>query len=240
MTVIGRQCQSKELRKSLTHVLVLFVLLALPIISHFMVSQLRSHSNDKLKERAYWKIYFWYILITVLILLKSPFQTLYHSQHTFTLPWYLNALLWLILAYQAFTLLAPMILIRFSKKLQQSVADEYAKKSFIFPRTKRHLNMFVILAFIVGNCEEIIFRGFLFNYANDWGLSAGLSFLLVSIIFGLGHWQQGVSGIVESFLLGITMGFLYNLTGSLLIPIIWHIVYDLKVVVITKVLQKKK
>jgi membrane protease YdiL (CAAX protease family) len=63
--------------------------------------------------------------------------------------------------------------------------------------------------------EELAYRGYLFNRLTDllgndkigWGVGA----LITSILFGLGHAYQGLSGVLETFVFGIVMVLLYLL-----------------------------
>ncbi|MGX4586728.1 CPBP family intramembrane glutamic endopeptidase [Paenibacillus chitinolyticus] len=57
---------------------------------------------------------------------------------------------------------------------------------------------------------------------------------IVSLIFGLIYFEQGPSGIISSFIFGAVMTWLYFLTGSLLLPILLHILYDLKIITIQR------
>ncbi|MNR30975.1 CAAX amino terminal protease self- immunity [compost metagenome] len=97
--------------------------------------------------------------------------------------------------------------------------------------------MFVGVAVTVGICEEIMFRGFLQHYAMELGTSQLWAMVIISVIFGAGHFMQGLSGIISSTIFGLIMGYTYFTTGSLLVPIIIHILYDAKAIYITRVLQ---
>jgi membrane protease YdiL (CAAX protease family) len=79
--------------------------------------------------------------------------------------------------------------------------------------------------------EELFFRGYLLQRI------AGLithtrsgmvtSLLLVSFIFGLSHFGQGITGVTENFIDGILLGALYLKFGSkLAVPIVAHGVTD--------------
>ena len=79
--------------------------------------------------------------------------------------------------------------------------------------------------------EEMAYRGYLFNRLTDllgnntigWGVGA----LITSILFGLGHAYQGLSGVLETFVSGVVMVLLYILSRrNLWLPIIVHGVID--------------
>ncbi|MBP1991395.1 CPBP family intramembrane glutamic endopeptidase [Paenibacillus eucommiae] len=135
------------------------------------------------------------------------------------------------------TIVIPLIILPYSKLLREKVAENYDEK--LYPVTSKQQFMFIFVSIIVGICEEIIFRGFMYTYIRDLlSISPWGSFLIVTIIFGLGHFMQGVSGMVSSSLFGLIMGYFYFTTGSLLVPILIHIAYDMKAIFITRVLQK--
>jgi membrane protease YdiL (CAAX protease family) len=50
-----------------------------------------------------------------------------------------------------------------------------------------------------------------------------------STIFGVGHIYQGVAGAVQTALIGCVMGGMFLATGNLLLPIVVHILLDLRV-----------
>ena len=90
----------------------------------------------------------------------------------------------------------------------------------------------IIAAWIIGGFyEEIVFRGFIQTNVQDWFIKYKNSFwiagLFTSFLFGLYHWQQGIFGIIPSFLGGLLWTFLlWRYKRNLWYPIISHAVYD--------------
>lgn len=77
-----------------------------------------------------------------------------------------------------------------------------------------------IIAFLSGFCEESLFRG---TIQKEWGI------IVASLIFGLLHTGARrliVMGIWTA-LLGMILGFAYEKTGNLLIPMIAHLTNNL-------------
>lgn len=75
--------------------------------------------------------------------------------------------------------------------------------------------------------EEMAYRGYLFNRLTDlFGgnkIGLGVGALVTSILFGLGHGYQGLSGVLETFVFGIVVVLLYILSKrNLWLPIIVH------------------
>jgi membrane protease YdiL (CAAX protease family) len=222
----------------LSHLAVFIILIVMPIISYFEVKKLKLRISDQTKEFAYSRIYGGYILMVALIVFAVPFDRIWTPSTSFAVPTLLNYILWSLVSYQLFMLIVPTIMVYSNQRMRAAVAEEYKKKDYMFPRSRKSLIMFSVLAFIVGISEEIIFRGFLYTYLQDWGVYAVLSFIIVNIIFGLAHYHQGKSAVWDTMLLGFCLGQLYISSGSLFLPIIFHILYDLKIVFIKHRIMK--
>ena len=83
--------------------------------------------------------------------------------------------------------------------------------------------------FAVG--EELVFRGYLMNrIAGLAGLSRSgwvIALLSANALFGLSHFDQGITGVAENFIDGLILSALYLRLGrSLAVPIIAHGVTD--------------
>jgi membrane protease YdiL (CAAX protease family) len=78
--------------------------------------------------------------------------------------------------------------------------------------------------------EELIYRGYLMNRVAELGASStpwAVSLVVVSVVFGVAHWQQGITGVVINIFAGVIYGALYLASGrNLWLPIIAHGVYD--------------
>ena len=65
--------------------------------------------------------------------------------------------------------------------------------------------------------EEIAYRGYLITRGADVGARSAVAYwvamLLVSILFGYGHYYKGPSGIVDSGIAGLILGTTYLLAG---------------------------
>jgi len=79
--------------------------------------------------------------------------------------------------------------------------------------------------------EELIYRGYLMNriasLIGDTRTGWLIALTLTSLVFGLAHSAQGITGVIENVIDGIILGSLYLAFGrSLAIPIIAHGVTD--------------
>ena len=84
---------------------------------------------------------------------------------------------------------------------------------------------------IVPLCEELIFRGLIYNRLKDY-MAVKWALLMSALAFGIGHGNlvQGVYG----FALGYMMAYLYEKTGKLWVPVLFHIVANSISVLITE------
>jgi membrane protease YdiL (CAAX protease family) len=65
--------------------------------------------------------------------------------------------------------------------------------------------------------EEIAYRGYLLTRAADLGKRSAAAYwigiILVSILFGYGHYYKGASGVIDSCVTGLILGTAYMLAG---------------------------
>jgi hypothetical protein len=99
--------------------------------------------------------------------------------------------------------------------------------AFILPRTKTERLFWVILSITAGICEEIGFRGYVLTklnlFLNNWYLTVAIS----SISFGLGHFYQGIGGIILTGIYGFLFCLLFIWRKSLIPGIFAHSLQDL-------------
>jgi uncharacterized protein len=92
--------------------------------------------------------------------------------------------------------------------------------------TPQQLLLFIISALIAGGIKEELQRAFIIRRFGEYLGGAGIGLVLWSLAFGMGHYVQGVQGVVVASLYGLVFGFIYLLSGSLIAPIVAHSVYD--------------
>jgi len=107
----------------------------------------------------------------------------------------------------------------------------------LLPNGWKERLLFAALAVTAGFCEEVIYRGFMFYYLErlDWGLTPLTIAIITSIIFGLAHFYQGWKNVIFTMLVGFAMARLFISFESLWIPIIVHILIDLRFAVLPNV-----
>ena len=104
----------------------------------------------------------------------------------------------------------------------------------MLPRTRGERLGFAALAVTAGITEEVVWRGF------GLGLLAALlpqapvavPILLAALAFGWAHFYQGWTGMLATALIGALLALLYHATGSLLPPMLLHVLIDLRALLV--------
>jgi uncharacterized protein len=105
--------------------------------------------------------------------------------------------------------------------------------SALIPATGRERLLWVAVAVSAGICEEIVFRGWLLSTLHgSLGLEGTVLILVAAVLFGLAHSYQGITGMVLTAFAGLFFCGLYVATGSLLWPILLHILVDVRFAVL--------
>ncbi|HEY1828569.1 MAG TPA: CPBP family intramembrane glutamic endopeptidase [Acidimicrobiales bacterium] len=105
---------------------------------------------------------------------------------------------------------------------------------WLLPTSQTERRTFVAVALTAGICEEIGYRGFLMSYFL-WAFphaGTALDVVLAAVVFGLGHAYQGTVGIAGTAFMGLVLGSLYVGAGTLLVPILWHVLVDLRLLLV--------
>ena len=104
--------------------------------------------------------------------------------------------------------------------------EQFADLESLLPHDRREMWWWRLISVTAGICEEVVYRGFLIAVLaaamNTWA-----AVLVAAFIFGLNHAYQGPKGILKTGLVGLALGGLFVLTGSLWAPMLVHAVMDL-------------
>lgn len=109
--------------------------------------------------------------------------------------------------------------------------------AFLVPQGGGEIALAVVFLVVVAVAEETIFRGYLIRRLQQISGNLPAAVLLSSLLFALGHGYQGVAGLITVGLLGLVLAgvylwrqslvapmvlhFLQNVTGMLLIPLLY-------------------
>jgi membrane protease YdiL (CAAX protease family) len=104
----------------------------------------------------------------------------------------------------------------------------------MLPRTGAERWGFAALAVTAGLTEEWIWRGFGAAALHAAWPQAPLvaSVPILALAFGWAHVYQGLSGVLATAVLGALLAWLYLRTGSLLLPMLLHVLIDLRALLV--------
>ncbi len=90
----------------------------------------------------------------------------------------------------------------------------------------RDLILFIFTALIAGGIKEEFQRAFILRRFQVYLGGASLGLMIWSAAFGVGHYVQGVQGMVAAGIFGFIFGIAYLARGSLIAPMVAHGAYD--------------
>jgi membrane protease YdiL (CAAX protease family) len=125
-------------------------------------------------------------------------------------------------------LVLPILLIRQPLDDAPAIGDIRA----LLPRTRGELPYGAALSVSAGVFEELLFRLGLPALAFAVTCDAVVAFLGATLLFGLLHAYQGPLGVLFSGILGAIFVALYLATGSIVVPILLHVLIDLRSMVL--------
>jgi membrane protease YdiL (CAAX protease family) len=104
----------------------------------------------------------------------------------------------------------------------------------MLPRTRGERWGFALLALTAGITEEVIWRGFGLGllFALLPHVPVAMPIVLAAVAFGWAHLYQGWTGVLATAVLGGLFAWLYWATGSLLLPMLLHVLIDLRALLV--------
>lgn len=106
--------------------------------------------------------------------------------------------------------------------------------ALLLPQSRRERWAYAAVAVTAGVTEELLYRGWLVWFlalAAPVGGYAG-AMVVSSLAFGLGHAYQGVRGVLLAGAAGLGLALLALSTGSILLPVLLHVLVDLRVLLL--------
>jgi membrane protease YdiL (CAAX protease family) len=174
------------------------------------------------------------VLILIVIPIPEPLKWL-----GLTLP---NQIGWIIMAALLLGIGLSTVLLRRNPGAMANMRRSLEASSILLPSTPAERKWYAATAITAGICEELLYRGFLMRYLPstftflDWLLVAILS----GIIYGLSRAYQGFKGITQTALTGFSFAIVYILSGSLLPAMVFHILAELRTLLLWQPEEKKK
>ncbi len=131
------------------------------------------------------------------------------------------------------TILGIGALVMQIRQVNEATADElkrirerFGNLAIMIPQSGNELARFYGLSVTAGIVEEVLWRGFLIWYLNQfmplWGAA-----LVSTIGFALAHAYQGLKHLPQITAVGAAFAALYLLSGSIWLPIILHAAVDI-------------
>lgn len=116
---------------------------------------------------------------------------------------------------------------KISDKDFTSRIEKFGFPTKFLPEDLKELALFTVYIFTGVIFEELLARKFIFyslnktfNITGDWLL------IISTIFFSVGHLYQGWKGILSSTLFGLLLGKIYQMEGSIVYPIILHLIFN--------------
>jgi len=100
-----------------------------------------------------------------------------------------------------------------------------ATLAWLLPASPAELRRFFALGCTAGTVEELIYRGYLMWYVGAWA-PTWVAIVATSAAFGAAHLYQGPANALKTALVGLVMGCLFWLSGSLWVPMALHAATD--------------
>jgi membrane protease YdiL (CAAX protease family) len=155
-----------------------------------------------------------------------------------TLP---NQIGWIITAALLLGIGLSTYLLRRNPGAMAAMQRNLEASAILLPSTPIERKWFAAAAITAGICEELLYRGFLMRYmlttfpVLDWLFIAIIS----GIIYGLSRAYQGFRGITTTALTGFSFAIVYILSGSLLPAMIFHILAELRTLMLWQPEEQK-
>ena len=214
------------------HLMAAVMALAFPAWDYYEAKRLRTVRHPLARTQCYVRCFAVLWVATFAAMAIMPLETLWNApsgMRTLTgaaspdfIPILITAL--------TIGLLMPLALAYFHIGTREKIFEQLKEIDYLLPQSRTEIALFAGVSVTAGICEEVLYRGFLFAYlqASPWNLDPLATILVSSAMFGIAHFGQGAKGILLTAMVGALLGIMYLLTGSLLVPIIVHILIDLR------------
>jgi membrane protease YdiL (CAAX protease family) len=94
-------------------------------------------------------------------------------------------------------------------------------------RTRGDAMIFAVVVMIAGGVREEVQRGFILHRFGRYLGGVRLGLAIYSVLFGLGHFEQGYDAMIATGLLGAIWGAVYIIRRSIVAPVVSHAGFDL-------------
>lgn len=108
----------------------------------------------------------------------------------------------------------------------EGVRRQLERLELILPRSPHELSWFYALSVTAGLCEEILYRGYVIWFLAHWmGVLPAIG--VGAVVFGIAHAYQGPRGMLLTAFVGLFLGAVYWVSGSVWLGMLAHALMDL-------------
>lgn len=223
---------------------IIFALVYEPIVGYFDFRKfkLAVKTNENARSRYYIHSIIGLWVPAIFILLLAAFTDLTYGDIGLTWPTINTETLGPVVTYTVLGIACLYLLVilyyligyHYSPKIRKSIVQakemelEKAGFSEILPTTEKEKRLWNYVSITAAITEEIIYRGFLiFALAYLFpNVSIWLIILMASLLFGLAHTYQGLSGVIRTTVFGLIFSILYMGLESIIPLMVLHFLID--------------
>jgi uncharacterized protein len=179
------------------------------------------------RTRAYGRtVLSWWLIAATMLLLWSRFERPF-AILGLTLPLDVRSIAGAAVSAAAIALASRQLLVtrRLPPESLAHLRAGLGRTLAVLPRSTLEYRLFLGVALTAGLCEELLYRGYFLATAASF-LTLGGAIAVGAFAFGAGHAYQGTRGMLKTSLAGLLFSLVYVSTGSLLWPIVLHVVTD--------------
>jgi membrane protease YdiL (CAAX protease family) len=212
--------------------LLTFVLVAVvPALGHFRFRRFLARGEQSVTTRVKLTLYArnictqWLLVAAMLLVLRRHGLSASDAgQRLADLPQTLSATM-AVLA--ALAVVFAIVLTRLRRAQPETLLRVLGRLRNFVPACGPEMAGFAALCLTAGICEELLYRGWLLNILRAATGSVWIAVLAGAIVFGIGHAYQGAKGMLRTAFVGLQLGALYVLVGSLIPGQALHAGFDL-------------
>lgn len=221
------------------HFVVYLICILSPLLSVIVLKKMKTSPNEQAKYYVYGTMIIAYSLILWFTLRTRSIVDLVRPPAASFPGW----IMVIGFAYGAYLLLAESIevwAIHNRPDYRDRIRGHFESRSYIEPTNKAQRYLSYGFYLFVAAGEEVFFRSYLLRYLMEepYSLSWVYASLIAVVVFGVGHAHFRLSGIGYSTINGLFYLFLFMWSGSILLPIVVHYLYDIKSSYMGSVLRK--
>jgi membrane protease YdiL (CAAX protease family) len=109
----------------------------------------------------------------------------------------------------------------------KDLANENPGLDLLKPETSSEKITWIFVNLIAATCEEVIFRGVLFQIFLRTTDNLPMAAVMSALCFGFSHSVQGIMGILITTVFGLGLQYLVYLNNGLLIAMLVHFIYNM-------------